>query len=326
VVATDSRYVVYVDYPAGSDGKPDFASGILDARSAGGTTKTLGSYDASKIQGQTNGQFSLAGAMLTSYGPENSVRWWDIASTTSGTTDLPPNGWYLGASPAGWLLVVLSQTNGINDGSSMQIMQETPDGTVADFAAPFGHPNGDQIEAWSGPDGVLTVSDRTGRFDYLPWSDPTHSTHLKISLPANHKHAAPEPFCGGVTGRVASCTLTFNKDDNGFNATLKEVLFLNGHRDAVRVNKVLAAHQAGALKHPGGPTATGHGLATVGSDHHLYTLAYHGKKSHRAHSRVSKNAVLLPGYRGVLITSRHEIDYVRHPSGKVKQIVVASAS
>jgi hypothetical protein len=326
VVATDSRYVVYVEYPAGSDGKPDFASGELHARNAGGTTRDLGAYDASKIQGATDGQFSLAGAMLTSFGPAETVRWWDIASATNGTTDLPTNGWYLGASPAGWLLVILSETNGVNNGSSMQIMQETSDGTTTNFAAPFGHPRGDQIEAWSGPDGVLTISDVTGRFEYLPWTDPTHPTRVKVSLPANHKHAVPEPFCGGVTTRVASCTLTFNKDDNGFNATVREVLFLNGHRTAVRVNKVLAAHDRGALKHPGALTATGHGLAAVGSDRHLYTMAFHGKKSHRAHGKVAKNAGLTPGYRGVLITSPHEIDYVRHPSATIKRIVVESAS
>lgn len=314
VLATDDRYVVYATYPMGSKGSPDFASGVIYDRSAAGHTSRVGAFDASKWRGATDGLFSLAGSMLT-IGQYPAVKWWDLSSGTTGVTALPDHGSYLDATPKGWLLVVLNSDESLG-GDSMVLQQETPAGNVARFAAPFGTPSGHQVEGSSGPDGFLAVDDPAGTLRYLPWTSPQRAVH--VSNP--HLHSS-DTSCVGVTTKVADCSISYDKADNGFHARYREIVFLDGTHHAVAVGGLIKSFHLGALTHHGSVAATGRGLAVIGSDGHVYTLSYDGKSARRARGTVPASSRLTPGYHGVIVVRAHEIDRLSKPSGKVRPIV-----
>ncbi|HTR71546.1 MAG TPA: hypothetical protein VMH41_15125 [Mycobacteriales bacterium] len=319
VLATDRSYVVYVRYPRATNGEVDHTAGTMYERTAAGVTHSLGSIDTSKWNADTDGLFSLAGPMLTILDPTEAIDWWNLDTRTHGTTDLPTDAAYLStASPSGWLFVSLATPN---DGSAMVIHQQATNGTVTRFAAPFGQPTGHQVETAPGPGGVLAVDDPAGTIDYLPWDKPNHRTHVK-----NPHKATSDLTCTGVTVQVARCAISYDKGDNGFNAHYDEVIFLDGHHNAVQTGALITSSKVAALRHHGSISATGRGLAVVGHDGHIYTLSYRGHTVHRAHGRVPRSATLVPGYRGIIVRTPSRIAYLARPSGHVTRIARAPSS
>ncbi|HWC36685.1 MAG TPA: hypothetical protein VG650_17895 [Mycobacteriales bacterium] len=313
VLAADDRYLVYATYPKQSDGRADFALGVMYARTASGHTRRVGPFDASKWLGDTDGLFSLAGSMLT-LEQYPAVKWWDLADGTTGVTDLPDRGSYLAATPKGWLLVLLNADNGVG-GDSMVLRQETPGGTVATFATPFGTPSGHQIEGSSGPAGFLAVDDPAGTLEYLPWTTPQQA----VSVKNPHLHSS-DTSCIGVTTKVAYCTISYDKADNGFDAKYHEIVFLDGGHQAVTVGRLINSFHRNALSQHGAVTATGRGLAVIGSNGRVYTLSYDGRTARRATGTVPTSAQLIPGYHSVIVVRAHQLDELARPGGRVHRI------
>lgn len=315
VIATDDRYLVYAEFPRSDLGTVDYSAGRLYKRTAGGDIFLLDTFDATKWLGDTTGLFDLSGGMLTA-SRYPYVQWWDLDRAASGVERLPDDGYYLDATPTGWLFIDLS--GGDTTGQDMVLRQEQPDGTVSEFAAPFGTPVGHQVEGSAGPAGFLAIDDPTGMLEYLPWSSPAEPVRVK------NPYRSGETTCTAVTTKVATCRVQYDRGDNGFDADYHEVVFLDGKHKAVAIGRLIKSHhEIRALRHHGSVTATGRGLAVLGANGRIYTLSYDGTRVQRATRTIPRSARLLPGDHSVIAETPTRVFELETPHSRPHRILGA---
>ncbi|HTR71010.1 MAG TPA: C40 family peptidase [Mycobacteriales bacterium] len=199
VLAGSARYLVYADYPTDRSG-PDYSDGALHVQSKSGAKGNLGvgwnPHDPDSVDAD---RFSLVGAELTAYSTAQArrVRWWDLQARTSGSARLPKGAAWQGSAPGGWVLVDAN-------GTSVSVQANDGDLTTWGTPLPVEAAASGEVQALSGPTGVVTVGSTTETMAFQPWTDPTDITPLDPGL-GGAPITAGDLTCDSVSASIAAC-------------------------------------------------------------------------------------------------------------------------
>jgi cell wall-associated NlpC family hydrolase len=198
VLAGSAHHLVYADYPIRANGRVNYSQGELHARSANGSDRDLGAgFGDTDPHSAAPYSFSLVGSTLTasSSADPTHVEWWDLAAHTHGVGTVPAGARWQGSAPGGWLLVAA-------DNETVEVQSTA--GAVTSYGEPLPAEAaaGGTLEAVSGPQGIVTVGQRSGELTYQRWQFPLPVTSLDLGADAGSTGMSCDDASGAIVGCV----------------------------------------------------------------------------------------------------------------------------